>query len=369
MDATSLRRLLELGNTIPDDEARAEHESIINDLAKAAGVTLDESAAAEAAAQKAAEKAEQEAAAAAAKEAADAERKAAAAAAAEERAAKDAQRKAADAEAAREAEEKRAAELEARKAARELARAESGNLEDSGAAQEAFARELEALRTRIPKKTDSKSLEIGDEDIHQSYCRIRSDHHEDNWMWLGYGGTENVLKIYGSGAGGYSEMMAEFKAFKEEPLYGYLRYIFGDTDRAKFLFFTYVPDKLGGLRKMKVQNHKPGVDAYLKYYHVSIAAFVDRDLEEKNIVEKLKKAGGADYGTGQGGGTRGQQNFGGIKAQSKTNYQEKEKETNIGPVVFQKGPLTTTPIDLKGRPMVAAASEAQKNTVLALNKK
>jgi hypothetical protein len=136
---------------------------------------------------------------------------------------------------------------------------------------------------------------------------------------------------------------------------------------AKFLFLTYVPDALPGLRKMKVQNHKGSVDTFFKYYHVGIPAFSKPELAEKVIVEKLKKAGGADYGTGQGGGSRGAQNFGTIKNQSRTFYAETDKKTELKNIVFQKGPLTTTPCDLSGRPMVAPPTEVKKNTNLVGN--
>ena len=53
-----------------------------------------------------------------------------------------------------------------------------------------------------------------------------------------------------------------------------------------------------------------------------------------------------------------------VLLQAKAAYQEKEKGTTIGAVVFDTGPLSKemTPCDISGRPTVASNSEAKKNT-------
>jgi len=100
----------------------------------------------------------------------------------------------------------------------------------------------------------------------------------------------------------------------------------------------------------------------LKYFHVEINALSRDDISTQKLVAKLRSAGGADYGSGRGGGTNGGENFGGIKSNAANFYAKTEKESKVE-IVYQKGPLSTTPIDLSGRPMVASATEARKNTV------
>ena len=87
------------------------------------------------------------------------------------------------------------------------------------------------------------------------------------------------------------------------------------------------------------------------------------DVNEQEVRTKIKKSGGADYDQGSNAGGAGYQTSAGeIKAQAKGAYISKEKETNIGPVIFEKSALPqTTPIDLKGRPMVAPPTEAMRN--------
>ncbi len=86
-------------------------------------------------------------------------------------------------------------------------------------------------------------------------------------------------------------------------------------------------------------------------------------MNEQEVRTKIKKSGGADYDQGSNAGGAGYTTSAGdIKAQAKGAYLSKEKETNIGPVIFEKSALPqTTPIDLKGRPMVAPPSEAMRN--------
>lgn len=48
----------------------------------------------------------------------------------------------------------------------------------------------------------------------------------------------------------------------------YLNHKFGDTQRSKFIFMTYVPDSLGGIKKSRVVGHRPPVEKMLKYIHL-----------------------------------------------------------------------------------------------------
>ena len=180
---------------------------------------------------------------------------------------------------------------------------------------------------------------------------------------LGYRESQNELQLYGSGEGGLEELKSNLV---EEPLFGYFSHVFGDTNRKKFIFLSWLPESVGGMKKSRVMGHKAAVDAFFKYFHITISAFQPSDLSQSVVEGRLKAAAGADYGVGTGGGTRGEQNFGGIKDQAKNLYLEKEKETNVQ-IVYEKGPLTTTPCDLSGRAMVAPPSEAKKNINLTGN--
>jgi len=218
-------------------------------------------------------------------------------------------------------------------------------------------------QSRIVPPKSTKDADLSNEEILNVYTRMRNDNDTINWMLLGYKESQNELSVYGFGEGGLEELK---DALVEEPLFGYFSHVYGDTNRKKFIFLSWLPESVGGMKKSRVMGHKAAVDAFFKYFHITISAFQKGDLAQSALEARLKAAGGADYGVGTGGGTRGEQNFGGIKDQAKNMYLEKEKETNVS-IVYEKGPLSTTPCDLGGRAFVAPQSEAKKNLNLTGN--
>jgi len=217
---------------------------------------------------------------------------------------------------------------------------------------------LDEVLARVPKPTQ-RGADLTDPEIAKVYVDVREDNTPTDWMLMGYGDSNNKLKVYGSGSGGFKEF---YGRLVDEPLFGYLRYTFGDTSRTKFIFISYSPEKMNGLKKARIAGHKPDVSAFLKYFHVEINALTKDDISQANVESKLRSAGGADYGSGKGGGSNGGENFSSIKANAAQFYAGKDKESSVE-IVYAKGPLSTTPCDLSGRPMVAAASAVKKNTV------
>jgi hypothetical protein len=95
-------------------------------------------------------------------------------------------------------------------------------------------------------------------------------------------------------------------------------------------------------------------------FHVEIFAEGLSDVNEQEVRTKIKKSGGADYDQGSNaGGAAYTTSAGDIKAQAKNTFLSKEKETNIGPVIFEKSALPqTTPIHSSERPIIAPPTEA-----------
>jgi hypothetical protein len=188
--------------------------------------------------------------------------------------------------------------------------------------------------------------DLSDPQVTQVYEDVRDDNTETNWMLLGYGGSKKTLKVYGSGEGGLKDFVSKLP--DNEVAYGYVRVIYGDSGRAKFVFVTYVPDTLSGLAKAKANMHKPSVDRFLKYFHIQVNATTASDLQEAVIQAKLHAAGGANYGTG-GAAPAGSENFGNIKNNAKSFFHETEKRGSVQ-ISYNKDPLAaTTPVSLMGR--------------------
>lgn len=193
---------------------------------------------------------------------------------------------------------------------------------------------------------------------------VRSDKSELNWVGFKYEGKSKIL-VGGKGSGGF----AEFKAYAPEDqcTWAFLRLMAGDQEskRPKFVFIQYNGPSLGGMAKARTGAQKPEVEKIMGQHHVFYFADDPQDLNEAEVMDKVKKSSGANYDLGSN--AKGYESKAGeIKSQSKSMYLEKEKETNITkPVVFFEGALAkTTPCDLSGRPTVAPPTDARKNTDL-----
>lgn len=156
-----------------------------------------------------------------------------------------------------------------------------------------------------------------------------------------------------------------------EILYGFLRLMKtddgGDSKRVKFVFLTWVGEGASPLKKGKVTLHKKTCATLFKGYHIEKQVF-ERDALaslEDDINADLKKAGGANYDLGnvRSGVQAGQSDV--MKSASKKFFEQKEKESSIGPVIYDKGPLQKgmTACDLGGRSFVASHADAKRNIV------
>jgi len=195
--------------------------------------------------------------------------------------------------------------------------------------------------------TGNADCDISSPAIKEAYEQVRDDEAPTNWMLMGYGSNKKALELYGSGTGGLEEFATKLK--EDEVTYGYVRVIYGDSQRSKFVFVTYVPEGLSGMNKAKANMHKPAVIAFVQYMHIEVYASTTAELDEPLIQAKLKAAAGANYGTG-GEAPAGSEDFGSVKDNAKNFFQQTESKGNRQSIVYHKGPLAeTTPVALQGR--------------------
>jgi len=195
--------------------------------------------------------------------------------------------------------------------------------------------------------TGNSDCDISSPAIKDAYDQVRDDNSPVNWISLGYGSSKKVLELYGSGEGSLEEFTSSLK--DDEVTFGYVRIIYGDSQRSKFVLISYVPDGLSILTKARATTHKPAVTQYLKYMHSDIYATTKAELAEDVIQAKLQAAAGANYGTG-GTAAAGSEDFGSIKDNAKNFFQQTEGKGSRQTIVYHKGPLAeTTPVSLQGR--------------------
>lgn len=160
---------------------------------------------------------------------------------------------------------------------------------------------------------------------------------------------------------------------EDEVQFSLLKMTMGDREskRPKFVMVTWIGPSVGVMKKAKAGMHGATVKEFIGQIHNEMQED-DKELLTFDIIrKKVKSAMGADYdmgsnsrkagGKGEANSYQSQQSD--IKAKAKAAYQQAEKETTIGSVVFDQGPLTKgiTACDLGGRATTASNTEAKKN--------
>ena len=182
----------------------------------------------------------------------------------------------------------------------------------------------------------------------EAYADVFSDATDTDFCVLGYEGRK--LKCDAKGVGGLEALVATFDDAKVQ--YGLLRQIKmddgGDSRRVKFVMITWVGESAPAMKKGAVTSHKPAVAELFKGHHVS------RNVMERGELAQLAADIAADIV--KAGATAS------IKTQSAAFFRQKDAETEIRGIVFEKRVREgkdVLQVDLGGRPMVASASVAK----------
>jgi len=142
-------------------------------------------------------------------------------------------------------------------------------------------------------------VDVTDAALAQAYNDVRSDKVATTWCVFAYQGAKKIV-LYATGQGGWDEFTATLK--DDVCQFGFVRVMTGDEEskRAKFVFVSWVGQKVGSLQRAKVSVHKANIKQIVRDYAAEIHAEDRADLEESKVMAIVVKAGGANYGTGSG---------------------------------------------------------------------
>lgn len=139
-------------------------------------------------------------------------------------------------------------------------------------------------------------------EILAAYDAVRSDKDETNWLLISYAAaTGNQLVLSKTGTGGLPELAAELDDSQVQ--YAYVRVEYAndaESKRVKFALVVWIGANTKVMRKARVSIEAGAVKKVLSHYSVQVDADDKRDLDEAEIVTRLRKAGGADYNGGRG---------------------------------------------------------------------
>lgn len=131
--------------------------------------------------------------------------------------------------------------------------------------------------------------------VRSAYDDVRNDSTSTAWAVLRYEDQRIVLQSTGSD---YDEFKSCFN--EDERLYGFIRIDTGDelSKRVKFVLITWVGANVGALKRAKMSIDKSIVKTVITNFAVEVMATDQDQLEQVSLEEAVKKAGGANYGTG-----------------------------------------------------------------------
>jgi hypothetical protein len=109
----------------------------------------------------------------------------------------------------------------------------------------------------------------------------------------GYGGNNKTIVFVAKGEGGLDELKAQLP--DNMPQYGYLRVSYvqpGDevTQRTKFVFWAWGPEKTKPMLKGQMSVHQAAVKEVLKDWSLSIQASLPDEFTADIIQRKLEKS-------------------------------------------------------------------------------
>ena len=143
---------------------------------------------------------------------------------------------------------------------------------------------------------------IDSPEIVAAYDAVRSDKDDTNWLLISYAGaTGNKLELTKTGKGGVSELAGELDDGQVQ--YAYVRVEYAndaESKRVKFILVIWIGENTKVMRKARVSIESGTVKKVLAHHSIQVDANEKRDLDEKDIVARLRKAGGADYNGGRG---------------------------------------------------------------------
>ncbi|KAI8139528.1 hypothetical protein BJV82DRAFT_626424 [Fennellomyces sp. T-0311] len=141
------------------------------------------------------------------------------------------------------------------------------------------------------------SLIVNDPAIIEAYEDVRDDKSSTDWAFFDFAdGKPDRLKVAGSGSGGLSEFVGQLKP--EIAGWGYVRMNMSNDEysqRIKFVLVPWCGESVGIMRKAKLSIQIADVKNILRNFHIEVPASHVQDLDEKDVMTRLRRAGGANY--------------------------------------------------------------------------
>ncbi|EAA35948.1 actin depolymerizing protein [Neurospora crassa] len=145
-------------------------------------------------------------------------------------------------------------------------------------------------------------MSLSSPEILTAYDAVRSDRSPENWLLLSNASpTTQTLSLKATGSGGIPELLSHLSP--TEVQYAYVRIQYAndaESVRVKFALIIWIGEQTKVMRKARVSIESGEVKRVLAHHSITVDASEVRDIDEEEIVRRLRKAGGADYNGGRG---------------------------------------------------------------------
>lgn len=139
-------------------------------------------------------------------------------------------------------------------------------------------------------------------EIAKAYEAVRSDKDETTWLLVSHASaTSSTLTLSKTGTGDLSELASELDDTQVQYAYARVEYANdSESTRVKFVLIVWIGENTKVMRKARVSIEAGDVKRVLAHHSIQVNASDKADLDQKDIVARLRKAGGADYNGGRG---------------------------------------------------------------------
>ncbi len=149
-------------------------------------------------------------------------------------------------------------------------------------------------------KMATKDIDASDPALAQAWKDMSDQKSENNWCLFVL--KNKVLSVAGHGSGGYAELVQNFD--QDYVMFGALKVIGKDVRqtlealRPKYVFFTFIGDKVSVLNKAKVSVQRGAAEKIFNGYSTRLDVTGDLSNFTKEVIGKeLLKCGGAHMPT------------------------------------------------------------------------
>ncbi|KAL1411213.1 hypothetical protein Q8F55_002164 [Vanrija albida] len=139
--------------------------------------------------------------------------------------------------------------------------------------------------------------DVKDPKIAEAYELVRSDKDDATWLRLDYeSDRSDKLVLAETGTGDLNEFTSKLDPAKAS--FGFVRVKYANDEhsfREKFALVIWIGENVKIMRRAKVSVHSADVKSIIRSYSIEISASSAHDLEEDEVVQRLRRAGGANY--------------------------------------------------------------------------